>query len=85
MRTLSKALGLKLEIATPSDGLKWGEEVSPGKFSGLAGDITGAISDIGFGNTFIKLSKMKYMDFTAPFYLDRVCYMVILCFYVLPF
>ncbi len=36
---VAEKLGFDYEFAPPSDGGKWGEEVAPGNFTGLIGEL----------------------------------------------
>ena len=73
---IAKALNFKFTITPPSDGGLWGEEVEPGVFSGIVGDLQKEISDVVWADLFVVPNRMKYIDYAEPYAIDYVCYMV---------
>ena len=76
MNSIAKALNFNYVIASPSDGELWGAEVSNGVFSGLVGELHHEKSDLGWALLFITPDRYKYIDYTNPFEVDHLCYMV---------
>ncbi|XP_040575409.1 ionotropic receptor 21a-like isoform X1 [Lepeophtheirus salmonis] len=78
LKQLSLSLDFKYNsIIPPTDGLKWGSELSDGSFTGLIGDVMFERTDIAFAQFFITPSRMDRIDFTQPYDIDKVCFMVI--------
>nr|XP_040575485.1 glutamate receptor ionotropic, delta-1-like [Lepeophtheirus salmonis] len=78
LKQLSLSLDFKYNsITPPSDGLKWGSELPDGSFTGLVGDIMFERTDIAFAQFFITPSRMDRIDFTQPYDIEKVCFMVI--------
>ena len=78
MDAISKAMNFKYTISPPSDGGLWGEEVTPGNFSGIAGELQKEYVDIIWANLFVVPDRFKYIDYAYPHATDYVCYMVFL-------
>ena len=76
MNSVAGALNFKYVITYPTDGNLWGSEVQPGVFSGLIGDLQNEKSDVGWALLFITPDRYKYIDYTNPFEVDHLCYMV---------
>ena len=76
MNSIATALNFKYSIASPSDGELWGAEVQPGVFSGLVGELQHGKSDVGWALLFITPDRYKYIEYTNPFEVDHLCYMV---------
>ena len=76
VNAIASSLNFKYDIHTPGDGAKWGEEVMPGVFTGIVGELRQETADLIWGDLFIVLNRMKYIDYTQPYGLDYVCYMV---------
>ena len=79
IQTIAEALNLQLMVGTPTDGGKWGEFTNASAtniYSGLFGDIAKRITDIGFGDFFIKLHQLEDADFSLPHRMESICYLV---------
>lgn len=73
---IAYALKFDYVINTPSDGGKWGEQISPGVFNGIVGDVTKKIADVGWANIWVVPARTPYIDFSKPYYIDYACYLV---------
>ena len=76
MNSIAAVLNFKYVISPPSDGELWGAEVQPGVFSGLVGELQNEKSDVGWALLFITPDRYKYIEYTNPFEVDHLCYMV---------
>ena len=76
MNSIAAVLNFKYVIDPPSDGELWGAEVKPGVFSGLVGELQYEKSDVGWALLFITPDRYKYIEYTNPFEVDHLCYMV---------
>ena len=76
MNAISQALNFEYTIAPPSDGGLWGEEISPGNFTGVVGELQKGYADIIWANLFVVPDRFKYIDYLDPYSTDYVCYMV---------
>ena len=76
-KTIAEKLNLKsYSIKRPSDGGLWGEEISPGRFTGLMGDLQRDKADIGWAQLFIIPNRAKIIDYTSAYDIDYLCYML---------
>ena len=76
MNAISNALNFVYKISPPSDGGMWGEETSPGVFSGIVGELQKEYADVIWADLFVVPDRFKYIDYADPYATDYVCYMV---------
>ncbi|KAL5018268.1 hypothetical protein ScPMuIL_003990 [Solemya velum] len=58
---------LTYTIREPDDGT-WGVKKADGTWSGVIGDVSGGIADIGAGPISVTAQREKAIDFTTPYY-----------------
>ena len=75
-KAIADSMNFKFTIHPPADGAKWGEEVEPGVFSGIVGELQKETADVIWADLFIIPNRMKIIDYTQPYTIDYVCYMV---------
>ncbi len=76
-KTIIAKLGItSFSISRPSDGGLWGEERSPGNFTGLMGDLQRGVADVGWAQLFIIPNRVVIVDYTSAYDTDYLCYMV---------
>ena len=76
MSAISTSLNFTFTVTRPSDGGKWGEEIRPGVFSGITGELQKDYADVIWANLFAIPNRYKYIDYTDPYFIDHICYMV---------
>ena len=69
-------MNFEFSIHAPGDGGKWGEEVEPGVFTGLVGELKKESADIAWANLFIQPHQLAHIDYTQSHAIDYVCYIV---------
>lgn len=74
--SIAGAMNFNFTITPPSDGGLWGEEVEPGVFSGIVGELQNENADVIWADLFVVPNRMKYIDYAHPYAIDYVCYMV---------
>ena len=76
MNAISNSLNFVYKISPPSDGGLWGEQISPGVFSGIVGELQKEYADVIWADLFVVPDRFKYVDYADPYATDYVCYMV---------
>ena len=70
IQTIADVLNFDLRISTTPDGGK-------NKWDGLIEDMAGGVADIGFADVFMRKTELtEKLDFSMPYGMDRMCYMV---------
>lgn len=72
---IAQKLGFKFTLDPPSDGDLWGNEITPGNYSGLNGDLQHRRSDMGWANTFVLPGFRHYIDY-ATYDMERICFLM---------
>ncbi len=72
----AKSLNMIMEVHNPADGYNWGFEKEPGKFTGVVGEVQFELADICWGHLFIYGRRLKIMDFSQWYFIDKTCVMV---------
>ena len=76
MESMSNAINFTFSIVPPSDGTTFGEEIQPGIFTGVFGELQKDNADIIWADLWVKLNRYKHFDFTYPYRIEQVCFMV---------
>ena len=76
MNVIAESLNFTYTISPPSDGALWGEEIEPGVFSGILGELQKDNADVIWATLYVTPDRFEYLDYTAPYATDNVCYMV---------
>lgn len=75
-KEIASKLGFAYTVSPPVQCCLWGQEQSPGNYTGLVGDLQSSRSDVGWANMFVQPFRKQLIDFTAPFKSDYVCFVV---------
>ena len=76
MESMSNAMNFTFSNHPPSDGTTFGEEIEPGIFTGVFGELQKDNADIIWADLWVKLNRYKHFDFTYPYRIEQVCFMV---------
>ena len=76
MESMSDVMNFTFSIVPPSDGTTFGEEIEPGNFTGVFGELQKDNADIIWADLWVKLNRYKHFDFTYPYRIEQVCFMV---------
>ena len=76
-KSIAEHYSFDYELGPPSDGGRWGNQVSPGVFDGLIGDLQHDRSDVGWANLYVRLYEpYGVVDFADPYTVDYRCFLV---------
>ena len=76
MNSIATAMNFTFTITPPSDGTTFGEEIEPGNFTGVFGELQKDNADIIWADLWVKPNRYKHFDFTYPYRIEHVCFMV---------
>ena len=54
----------------------WGGQLANGTWTGLTGDLVNERTEVGVAQFFIAPSRIKFMDFTAPYEINYACFLL---------
>ncbi|XP_050721175.1 glutamate receptor ionotropic, kainate glr-3-like [Eriocheir sinensis] len=74
MRALGEALNFTPEFFNPGPDL-WGSLLPNGTFSGMVGQVSRGLAEVGVGNVFIAEPRAQHVAFTVPYDFERACFL----------